>query len=75
MGGAAWRRSPGQRERGQLAMIAAGGDTLGWRVYERVLACCEVEQADLDVPVTPNASLIGSVSGMQQQVGVLVEAR
>ena len=52
-----------------------GEDVPAWRVYERVLACFEVETAGMDVSVTPNASLVGSVSGTPRQIDVLVDAR
>ena len=52
-----------------------GEDVPAWRVYERVLACFEVETAGMDVSVTPNASLVGSVSGAPRQIDVLVDAR
>jgi hypothetical protein len=46
-----------------------------WRVYERVAACFEVEAANMDVSVTPNASLTGSISGTKRQIDILVDAR
>ena len=48
---------------------------LDWKVYERVAACFEVDGADMDVSVTPNASLIGAISGVRRQVDILVDAR
>lgn len=51
------------------------GDVPAWRVYERVVACFEAETAGMDVSVTPNASLVGSVSGVGRQIDVLVDAR
>ena len=50
-------------------------DVPDWRIYERVAACFEMVEAGMDVSVTPNASLIGSVSGVARQIDVLVEAR
>lgn len=46
-----------------------------WRVYERVAACFEVENASMDVSVTPNALLLGSVSRTRRQIDILVDAR
>ena len=46
-----------------------------WRLYERVVACFEVETAGMDVSVTPNASLVGSTSAVPRQIDVLVDAR
>ena len=46
-----------------------------WRIYERVAACFEVETAGMDVSVTPNASLVGSISGAARQIDILVDAR
>ena len=42
-----------------------------WRVYERVAACYEVETAGMDASVTPNASLVGSISAVPRQIDVL----
>jgi hypothetical protein len=49
--------------------------TLSWQIYERVAACFEVEAASMDVSVTPNASLIGSISHVSRQIDILVDAR
>lgn len=46
-----------------------------WRVYERVAACFEIEASRVDVSVTPNATLIGRISGAARQIDVLVDAR
>ena len=50
-------------------------DTPDWRIYERVAACFEIETAAMDVSVTPNASLMGSISGVKRQIDILVDAR
>jgi hypothetical protein len=50
-------------------------DATDWRIYERVVACFEVEAAEMDVSVTPNASLVGSISGVKRQIDILVDAR
>lgn len=50
-------------------------DAPDWRIYERVAACFEVEAAEMDVSVTPNASLLGSISGVRRQIDILVDAR
>ena len=49
----------------------------GWRIYERVVACFEIERSssDVNVSVTPNALLLGSVSGIRRQIDILVDAR
>ena len=54
-------------------MGAAGTvqDTSDWRIYERVAACFEIESANMDVSVTPNASLLGSISGVWRQIDIL----
>ena len=44
-------------------------------MYERLVASFEVEDAGMDASVTPNASLIGSISGVPRQIDVLVDAR
>lgn len=46
-----------------------------WKVYERVIASFEVDHADMDTSVTPNARLIGSLSGVERQIDVLVDTR
>jgi len=50
-------------------------DAPDWRIYERVTACFEVEAADMDVSVTPNASLVGSITGVRRQIDILVDAQ
>jgi len=50
-------------------------DAPDWRIYERVAASFEIEAAGMDVSVTPNASLIGSISGVRRQIDILVDAR
>jgi len=50
-------------------------DVPDWRIYERVAACFEIEAADMDASVTPNATLVGSLSGTSRQIDVLVDAR
>lgn len=50
-------------------------EDLDWRVYERVAACFEIDAAEMDVSVTPNASLIGEISGVKRQIDILVDAR
>jgi Restriction endonuclease len=50
-------------------------DTPAWRVYERVVAAFEVDDAEMGTSVTPNASLIGGISGVRRQIDVLVDAR
>lgn len=49
--------------------------TPDWRIYERVAVCFEIEAAGMDVSVTPNASLIGTISGVRRQIDILVDAR
>jgi hypothetical protein len=50
-------------------------DAPAWKIYERLVASFEVEAADMDASVTPNATLLGSISGAQRQIDVLVDAR
>lgn len=50
-------------------------ETPQWRVYERVAASFEVDAAAMDVTVIPNASIIGSISGVKRQIDILVDAR
>jgi hypothetical protein len=44
-------------------------------MYERLVAAFEADAADMGTSVTPNASLIGSISGAPRQIDVLVDAR
>jgi hypothetical protein len=50
-------------------------ENLDWRIYERIAACFEIDGANMDVSVTPNASLIGAISGVKRQIDILVDAR
>jgi len=50
-------------------------DVPKWRVYERIVACFEVESASMDVSVTPNAVLVGRKSRVGRQIDILVDAR
>lgn len=50
-------------------------ETPDWRMYERIVACFEMEAASMDLSVTPNASLIGAISGVKRQIDVLVDGR
>lgn len=50
-------------------------DVPDWRMYERVAACFEIEAARMDVSVTPNTSLKGTISGVARQIDILVEGR
>jgi hypothetical protein len=50
-------------------------DAPAWKLYERLVASFEVEAAGIDASVTPNATLLGSISGTQRQIDVLVDAR
>jgi hypothetical protein len=49
--------------------------TPAWKLYERLVTAFEVESAAMDSSVTPNALLLGSISGVQRQIDVLIEAR
>ena len=46
-----------------------------WRIYERIAACFEIDSAGMEISVTPNASLKGSISGVKRQIDILVDAR
>lgn len=58
-----------------MTILDAMDGTPDWRMYERIAACFEIESAGMEVSVTPNASLKGSISGVARQVDVLVEGR
>jgi hypothetical protein len=46
-----------------------------WRIYERIVAAIEAENADFEMSITPNARIIGCLSGRKRQVDVLIDAR
>jgi restriction endonuclease len=46
-----------------------------WRIYERFVAALEAKCATDTLTVIPNAKLIGSISGIERQVDVLIDAR
>jgi hypothetical protein len=50
-------------------------DTPLWKIYERVVASLEVDAASMEASVTPNASLLGRLSGVKRQIDVLIDAR
>lgn len=46
-----------------------------WEIYERMIARLFADQSTTDLCVTPNARLIGKISGRSRQVDVLIDAR
>jgi len=46
-----------------------------WRIYERIVAAFEAENVDINMSVTPNARIIGNISGQERQIDVLIDAR
>jgi Restriction endonuclease len=46
-----------------------------WEVYERMIARLFADQLTTDVCVTPNARIVGRISGRSRQVDVLIDAR
>lgn len=46
-----------------------------WEVYERMIARMIADQASTHLCVSPNARIVGSISGRSRQVDVLIEAR
>ncbi|HYC59900.1 MAG TPA: restriction endonuclease [Thermoanaerobaculia bacterium] len=46
-----------------------------WRMYERVVAAIEAENADMDTTVSPNVRIEGTISKVRRQIDVLIEAR
>jgi hypothetical protein len=47
----------------------------GWEVYERMIARLIADQSTSDLCVTPNARIVGKISGRSRQVDVLIESR
>jgi Restriction endonuclease len=46
-----------------------------WRLYERAVAAFMAENEGIDVSPTPNAPIIGCITGIARQVDVLLDAR
>jgi hypothetical protein len=46
-----------------------------WRVYERLVAALQAEEAGMDSSVTANAKIRGAITGVMRQVDVLVDMR
>jgi hypothetical protein len=47
----------------------------GWEIYERMIARLIADQSGTDLCVTPNARLVGKISGASRQIDVLIDAR
>lgn len=48
---------------------------LNWKVYERIIGAIVTEECDIDLSVTPNARVMGRISGQRRQIDVLIDAR
>jgi hypothetical protein len=46
-----------------------------WRMYERLVARLMADQLSTEFCVTPNASVIGAITGIKRQIDVLIETR
>lgn len=46
-----------------------------WKLYERLVARMLVEQLETDLCVTPNAYIVGRITGVRRQIDVLIETR
>lgn len=46
-----------------------------WEIYERLVARMLAQQSETDLCVTPNAHIVGRISGVRRQIDVLIEAR
>ncbi len=46
-----------------------------WRLYERLIAALEAENSGVELSVTPNAQIRGSISRESRQIDVLIDAR
>lgn len=46
-----------------------------WKVYERMIAQLFADQLSTGFSVTPNARIVGSLTGVARQIDVLIEAR
>jgi Restriction endonuclease len=47
----------------------------GWEIYERMIARMIAEQASTELCVSPNARIVGSITGIKRQIDVLIETR
>lgn len=47
----------------------------GWKIYERIVAVLEAENAWCDMSATLNAPVMGVISGVERQVDLLLDAR
>lgn len=46
-----------------------------WRLYELLVARLMADQLSTELCVTPNASILGAITGVRRQIDVLIEAR
>jgi hypothetical protein len=46
-----------------------------WKLYERMIARLVANQSTTDLCVTPNAWMVGQISGIKRQIDVLIDAR
>lgn len=46
-----------------------------WELYERLVARMVADQLKTDLCVTPNAYIVGRITGVRRQIDVLIEAR
>src|SRR3546814_2595130 len=46
-----------------------------WKLYERLIARLMADQLSTEFCVTPNASILGAITGIKRQIDVLIEAR
>lgn len=51
------------------------GEPPAWKLYERLAAFVQSQQADPSITVTPNVKLVGHFSGVERQVDVLLDCR
>jgi hypothetical protein len=47
----------------------------GWEIYERMIARMIADQASTELCVSPNARIVGSITGIKRQIDVLIETR
>lgn len=50
-------------------------ETPEWELYERLVARMMVEQLETGLCVTPNAHIVGRITGVRRQIDVLIETR
>jgi hypothetical protein len=63
------------RRRGVSGATAMKDVWEDWKLYERLVARLIADQLSTEFCVTPNASILGAITGIKRQIDVLIEVR